>query len=86
MVKFGCEPDIFSVSATLYTLATKKYPQAILYNSNIENILRKNLEAKDLSEGFINAIIAGLQAAAQLRPKNAQAFLNLFPGCENMKL
>ena len=86
MVKFGCEPDIFSVSATLYTLATKKYPQAILYNSNIENILRKNLEAKDLSEGFINAIIAGLQASAQLRPKNAQAFLNLFPGCENMKL
>ena len=38
------------------------------------------------SDKFADAIVAGLQAAAPVRPANAQAFLNKFPGYENVKL
>ena len=86
MVKFGSEPDIFSLSATLYNLATQQCPHPIQYNSDEDRDLRENMEAENLSAGFINAIIAGLQAAAPARPSNAQAFLKMFPGCEDIEL
>lgn len=86
MVKFGSEPDIFGLAATIFNLATNERPHPILYNSDEDQDLRFSMELEDISAEFIEAIIAGLQAAAPARPKNAQAFLNLFPGCENIKL
>ena len=38
------------------------------------------------SEGMKNAIAEGMSLFANDRPANAQLFLNLFPGCENIKL
>ena len=86
MIKFGSEPDIFGLAATLYNLATNQYPYPIAYNSDDDMDLRQSMKENHFSDGFINAIIAGLQASATSRPRNAQAFLNLFPGCEEMKL
>jgi hypothetical protein len=54
--------------------------------SDQDKDLRINLAEANCSDAFINAIIAGLQFSATSRPKDAQAFLNLFPGCENIKL
>ena len=51
-----------------------------------ENYLRECMQEEKCSEQFMNAIIKGLQGSMNLRPKNAQAFLNLFTGCENIKL
>jgi hypothetical protein len=45
-----------------------------------------SMAAARCSNKFIDAIIAGLQFSATSRPVNAQKFLNLFPGCENIKL
>lgn len=86
MVTFGSEPDIFALSATLYNLATECRPQPIQYHSDDDQELRFFMQDKGLSERFIEAIVAGLQAAAPARPESAQAFLNLFPGCEDIKL
>lgn len=80
MTKFGSEPDIFALSATLYNLATRCRPYPIQYNSDDDRGLREEMQLVHLSEGFINAIVAGLQAAAPARPRNAQEFLNRFPG------
>ena len=86
MITFGSEPDIFALSATLYNLATQRRPHPIQYHSDEDGDLRFFMGKEGLSVGFIEAIVAGLQAAAPARPANAQAFLNLFPGCENIKL
>lgn len=86
MVTFGSEPDIFALSATLYNLATQCRPHPIQYHSDEDEDLRFFMEKEGLSNGFIEAIVAGLQAAAPARPANSLAFLNLFPGCENIKL
>lgn len=86
MITFGSEPDIFALSATLYNLATQCRPHPIQYHSDEDGDLRFYMRKEGLSVGFIEAIVAGLQAAAPARPANAQAFLNLFPGCENIKL
>ena len=85
MIKFGCEPDIFALAATLYNLATSNAPYPIQYNSDEDRRLRADMQYVNLSEGFANAIIAGLQAIAPARPRSAQAFLNNFPGCENIE-
>ena len=86
MITFGSEPDIFALAATLYNLATQRRPHPIQYHSDEDRDLRFFMRKEGLSVGFIEAIVAGLQAAAPARPANAQAFLNLFPGCENIKL
>ena len=86
MIRFGCEPDIFSLAATLYNLATDYRPYPIQYNSDEDRRLRADMECAGLSDGFINAVLAGLQAAAQARPRSVQAFLNGFPGCEDIVL
>ena len=86
MTKFGSEPDIFGLSATLYNLATRCRPYPIQYNSDDDCELREEMQQVNLSEGFINAIVAGLQAAAPARPRNAQALLNCFPGFEDVVL
>ena len=53
---------------------------------SITSFSRSEEKVENCSEPFINAVIAGLQASASSRPENAQAFLNLFPGCEDIKL
>lgn len=87
LVRFGEQPDIFGLAATLYYLATEgKRPHPIMDFSAEDQDIRSNLGKYHFSDQFIDAIVAGLQFSASSRPKNAQAFLNLFPGCENIKL
>lgn len=86
MIRFGSEPDIFGISATLYNLMTNKRPHPIQYNSDEDRDLRHFMKEANISDKFADAIVAGLQAAAPARPANAQAFLNMFPGFENVKL
>ena len=84
---FGEQPDIFGLAATLYYLATEgERPHPIMDFSAEDLDIRFNLDLHKFSGQFIDAIVAGLQFSAVSRPKNAQAFLNLFPGCENIKL
>ena len=87
MVRFGEQPDIFGLAATLYFLATdREEPHPIMDLSEQDQDIRFYLDLHKFSGQFIDAIVAGLQFSASSRPKNAQAFLNLFPGCENIKL
>jgi hypothetical protein len=86
MVRFGPQPDIFGLSATIYNLITQSRPHPIKDFSDEDEDLRELMNMENCSEPFINAVIAGLQASASSRPENAQAFLNLFPGCEDIKL
>jgi tRNA A-37 threonylcarbamoyl transferase component Bud32 len=87
MVKFGSQTDIYGLASSLYYLiAAPMEPHPIMDFSDQDEDLRINLAEANCSDAFINAIIAGLQFSATSRPKNAQAFLNLFPGCGNIKL
>lgn len=86
MIKFGSEPDIFGLSATLYNIMTNNRPHPIQYNSDEDRDLRHFMKEANVSDKFADAIVAGLQAAAPARPANAKAFLNMFPGYENVKL
>ena len=87
MTKYDPRPDMFGIAGTIYSIVTGKYPRAIVeLDQEIEDYINVELENAQCGEQFSAAIIMGLQASMSLRPKNAQAFLNLFPGCENMKL
>ena len=87
MVKFGSQTDIYGLASSLYYLiAAPEEPHPIMDFSDQDEDLRINLSEANCSDTFINAIIAGLQFSATSRPENAQAFLNLFPGCEDIKL
>ena len=85
MTHFGPQPDIFGLAASLYYLATQKEePHPIMDFADQDEDIRLNLEEDNFSGQFINAIVAGLSFLA--RPRSAQEFLNLFPGCEDIKL
>ena len=87
MVKFGPQTDIYGLASSLfYLIAAPKEPHPIVDFSDQDKDLRLSLSEAKCSDGFINAIIAGLQFSATSRPKDSQAFLNLFPGCEDIKL
>ena len=86
MIKFGSEPDIFGLAATIYNLVTNTLPHPIKYNSDEDTELRYFMKEANVSDKFADAIVAGLQDAAPARPANAQAFLNMFPGFEDVKL
>lgn len=87
MVKFGAQADIFGLAASIfYLMACPKEPHTIMDFSDQDWDLRQSLEQANCSPQFIDAIIAGLQFSATSRPNCAQAFLNKFPGCENIKL
>ena len=87
MVHFGEQPDIYGLAATLYYLATDcETPHPIMDLSEQDLDIRENFEKYHFSSQFADAIVKGLQFSASSRPKNAQAFLNLFPGCEDIKL
>lgn len=87
MVKFGAQADIFGLAASIfYLLACPHTPHPIMDFSDQDWDLRLALEHAGCSPKFIDAIIAGLQASAISRPACGQAFLNMFPGCEDIKL
>lgn len=87
MVKFGGQTDIYGLTSSIfYLLAAPEQPHPIYEFSDQDTDIRESLKRADCSPQFIDAIIAGLQASAVSRPKNAQEFLNLFPGCENIIL
>ena len=87
MVKFGPQTDIYGLASSLfYLIAAPMEPHPIVDFSDQDKDLRLSPSEAKCSDGFINAIIAGLQFSATSRPKDSQAFLNLFPGCEDIKL
>lgn len=86
MIRFAPQPDIYSLAATVYRLATGGAAHPVTFNSDQDEDLRYELRLNGYSTQFIDAIIAGLQDSAGSRPSSDQAFLNLFPECEDFKL
>lgn len=86
MVTFGRQPDIFGVASTLYYLLIGKWPRPIFDFSDQKENLKQNFIEKGYSARLSEAILAGMYVSPANRPKNAQAFLNLFPGKENIIL
>lgn len=86
MVRFSTKADIYGVAASVYKLATGKDPYPVIENSSTDTDLRRAMGRSGFSGMFADAVVAGLQFSASSRPKNAQAFLKLFPGCEDIKL
>ena len=84
MIRFSPLPDIYGLAATLYNLATFEEPHPITDFSDEEEDCVDRLEIQGFSEKFARAVASGLLVST--RPKDAQTFLNLFPGCENIKL
>ena len=85
MIKFGPQPDIYGLAATLYYLATDRdIPHPIRDFRDEDEDIRISLDFAGFSKQFADAIVAGLEFLN--RPRNAQEFLNMFPGCDNMKL
>ena len=82
MKHFCPQSDIFSVAASLYTLLTSNSPSPITDESD----KMKVFEELTCSDKMKMAISEGLYQFVNERPANAQAFLKLFPGCENIKL
>lgn len=81
MKHFCPQADIYSTASTLYTMLTSKYPSPV--NKQNYDEIWENLPCSD---GMKKAIMEGMREFMNDRPQNAQAFLNLFPGCENIKL
>ena len=87
LTTYDPRPDLFSIAGVIFKLVTGGDPGYIMeLDKDKENEIREELSYTGCSEAFANAIIRGLQGSMTLRPKNAQAFLNLFPGCESIKL
>lgn len=86
MVRFSTNADIYGVAASVYKLATGEDPHPVYENSETDADLKRAMNRSGFSGQFADAVVAGLQFSASARPKNAQAFLKLFPGCENIKL
>lgn len=85
MTHFGPQPDVFGLAATLYFLATdREEPHPVMDFADQDQDIRGYLAQYGFSKQFADAIVAGLSFMA--RPKNAQEFLKLFPGCEDIKL
>jgi hypothetical protein len=82
MKYFGPQADIFGVAATLFNLVSRKWPHPIRDPQDKEMAF----EVMNCSEGMKQAIAEGMSLYSNDRPANAQLFLNLFPGCEDIKL
>ena len=79
---FGPQADIFGTAATLFTLVSGKRPRPISNWQDREGACK----VMNCSEGMKQAIAEGMSLYSNDRPANAQLFLNLFPGCEDIKL
>lgn len=87
MVRFGAQTDIYGLAASIfYLIAFPADPHPIMDFSNQDWDIRECLKHAHCSPQFIDAIIRGLQHSAVARPASAQAFLQLFPGCEKIEL
>lgn len=87
MVKFGRPVDIYGLAASVYyLLASPMKPYPVFEYSDQDQDIRFALSMAGCSRQFTDAIVAGLQFSAAARPADAQAFLNMFPGCEEVKL
>jgi len=87
MVKYDPRPDMFGIAGTIFSIITRRYPKTIMeLGQDEEDWIRNTLSDANCSTQFADALVAALQGSMNLRPKNAQAFLNLFPGCEDIKL
>lgn len=81
MKHFCPQSDIYSVAAILYTLLSGgKTPFCEPYKNYW------HIEQLNCSEQMKKAIQEGMAEYLNDRPTNAQRFLNLFPGCEDIKL
>ena len=79
---FGPQADIFGTAATLFTLVSGKRPRPIGNWHDREGAF----EVMNCSEVMKQAITEGMSLYSNDRPANAHLFLNLFPGCEDIKL
>ena len=87
MVKFGPQADIFGLAATLYYLATENEELHPIMDFSEQDVdIRAILDYYDMSAKFADALVSGMMYSAMSRPKDAQTFLNMFPGCEDIKL
>ena len=87
MVHFGAQTDIYGLAASVYSLiAFPADPHPIMDFSDQDQDIRACLRHAHCSPQFIDAIVRGLQHSAVARPATAQVFLQLFPGCEHIKL
>lgn len=75
--------DIYSMAATFYVAFSHGSP---LFAADNEDDYNRLYEKLDCTEQTKQAILAGMKANYKDRPQNAQAFVNLFPGCETIKL
>jgi hypothetical protein len=80
---FGPQADIYGLAATLYSLFTGDMNPITIEHEYEEYMALENMNCSDAMK---KAIIEGLAKFANDRPANAQMFLNLFPGCEDIKL
>ena len=81
MKHFCPQSDIYSVAAILYTLLSGGKTPSYEPNENIWLVDQLNC-----SEEIKKAINEGMAEYSNDRPANAQRFLNLLPGCEDIKL
>ena len=86
-MKFGPQADIFGLAATLYYLATENEELHPIMDFSEQDVdIRAILDYYDMSAKFADALVSGMMYSAMSRPKDAQTFLNMFPGCEDIKL
>lgn len=83
MKYFSTRADIFGVAATLYTLLTKDDRPSPIKNEWEREYF---IESCNYSNQLMSAIAEGMAFHESDRPLDAQQFLNLFPGCENIKI
>ena len=81
MKHFCPQSDIYSTASTLYTMLTGLWPKPV--NRETYDDAWENLHCSDQMK---HAIMEGMKEFLNDRPATAQAFLNLFPGCEDIKL
>ncbi|MCQ2148595.1 MAG: serine/threonine protein kinase, partial [Bacteroidales bacterium] len=83
LVTFAPPTDIYGLGGTLYYLLSGLDPHGVTSYSNEDEDLRDFMSCSDQTK---DAIVKCLMNSPEARPQNVQEFLNLFPGCENIKL
>lgn len=83
LVKFAKPTDIYGLGGTLYYLLSGLDPHSVTTYSNEDEDLRDTMSCSDQTK---DAVVKCLMTSPEARPQNVQEFLNLFPGCENIKL
>ena len=82
LVRFAAPTDIYSLAGTLYYLFSHHFPHPVTSYSNEDEDLKANMRCSDRTK---EAIVRGLMRSPEARPQTIQEFLNLFPGCEEIR-